>query len=77
MTAALDGTGAAMQEAVVSSAPVSAPSPLSPYVSITLACRSEQDPVTAEVARTCKATEAGGYVYELAAFDRPAAGQGT
>lgn len=77
MTAALDGTGAAMAEAVVSSAPVSAPSPRSPYVSITLACRSEQDLVTAEVARTCEATEASGYGYELAAFDRPAAGQDT
>ncbi|MGD0373132.1 MAG: glycosyltransferase family 2 protein [Streptosporangiaceae bacterium] len=48
---------------------MSAPSPQSPYVSIILPCHNEQDHVTTEVARICRAMDTSGYEYELLAFD--------
>jgi glycosyltransferase involved in cell wall biosynthesis len=63
------GTTAATQEKVVVFASVSAPSPQSPYVSIILPCHNEQDHVTTEVARICRAMDTSGYEYELLAFD--------
>jgi polyisoprenyl-phosphate glycosyltransferase len=54
---------------VVTSAPVSVPSPPAPYVSIILPCYNEQGHVTAEIARICAAMDTSGYDYELLAFD--------
>jgi polyisoprenyl-phosphate glycosyltransferase len=69
VTVPLGGAPAATPETVVVSAPVSAPSPPSPYVSIILPCYNEQDHVTLEVARICAAMDASGYEYELLAFN--------
>ena len=69
MTVPLGGAPAATPETVVVSAPVSTPSPPSPYVSIILPCYNEQDHVTLEVARICAAMDASGYEYELLAFN--------
>ncbi len=69
MTGDPGGTTAATQEKVVVFASVSAPSPQSPYVSIILPCHNEQDHVTTEVARICRAMDTSGYEYELLAFD--------
>ncbi len=48
---------------------MSVPSPPSPYVSIILPCRNEQDHVITEVARICQVMDGSGYSYELLAFD--------
>src|ERR1019366_1371878 len=69
VTVPLGGAPAATPETVVVSAPVSTPSPPSPYVSIILPCYNEQDHVTLEVARICAAMDASGYEYELLAFN--------
>jgi polyisoprenyl-phosphate glycosyltransferase len=69
VTAPSDRPGPVSAETVVASAPVSAPSPADPYVSIILPCYNEQDHVTAEVERICAAMDASGYGYELLAYD--------
>jgi polyisoprenyl-phosphate glycosyltransferase len=77
MTVPLEYSAAATTEATVTStteaqvtpAPLSAPSPQGPYVSIILPCYNEQEHVKAEVARICAAMDASGYDYELLAFD--------
>src|ERR1035441_7568234 len=69
VTAPRGGAPAATPETVVVSAPVSALSPPSPYVSIILPCYNEQDHVTLEVARICAAMDAQGQEYELLAFN--------
>jgi polyisoprenyl-phosphate glycosyltransferase len=69
VTAPAGRPGPVPAETVVPSAPVSAPSPSDPYVSIILPCYNEQDHVTAEVARICAAMDSSGYSYELLAYD--------
>jgi len=69
VTAPSGRPGPVSAETVVASAPVSAPSPSDPYVSIILPCYNEQDHVTAEVERICAAMDSSGYGYELLAYD--------
>ena len=69
MTIPLDSTAAAATQTEVVSAPVSVPSPQSPYVSIILPCHNEEGHIAAEVARICETMDASGYDYELVAYD--------
>jgi glycosyltransferase involved in cell wall biosynthesis len=69
MTVPFESVAADTPETVVTSAPVSVPSPQAPYVSIILPCYNEQDHVTAEVERICAAMDDSEYDYELLAFD--------
>jgi polyisoprenyl-phosphate glycosyltransferase len=69
VTIPLEGGAAVPQDTEVSSPSVSVPSKQDPYVSIILPCYNEQDHVTDEVERICRAMDSSGYDYEVLAFD--------
>ena len=69
MTTPLEGRAAVPQDTEVSSPSVSVPPGQDPYVSIILPCYNEQDHVTDEVERICRAMDSSGYGYEVLAFD--------